>query len=66
MLAHLWLSEPAPAEYVDLVLCRDVYHCTPSQLDEEDAARVLEHLECLNAEAEWMRLLEWEREQKNG
>ncbi len=39
-----------PAEYVDLVLCRDVYHCTPAELDEQDWERVATHLVCLEVE----------------
>ena len=40
-----------PAEYMDLMLCRDVYHCTPTELDGQDWARVAEHLICLDVEA---------------
>jgi hypothetical protein len=39
-----------PPEYVELVLCRDVYHCRPSELDEEDDERVAAHLICLEVE----------------
>lgn len=35
-----------------LVLCRDVYHCTPSQLRRENAADILQALEMLDAEAQ--------------
>jgi len=31
-LAHLWTSSPAPLEYIELILCRDVYHCPPQHL----------------------------------
>ena len=31
-MAHLWAGAPAPVEYLQLVLCRDVYHCPPSML----------------------------------
>lgn len=40
-----------PWEYVQLRLCRDVYHCTPSALDEEDWATVQTHLRLLDVEA---------------
>jgi len=40
-----------PWEYVELVLCRDIYHCAPDQLDEQDPVRVLRHLEALSGEA---------------
>ena len=32
MLAHLWTDEPAPLEYIELMMCRDVYHCAPKDL----------------------------------
>lgn len=41
---------PLPDEYVDLVLCRDVYHCTGRELDEQDWERVEAHLICLDVE----------------
>ena len=31
-LAHLWTQSPAPLEYIELILCRDVYHCPPKDL----------------------------------
>jgi hypothetical protein len=31
-MAHIYTKAPAPAEYIELVLCRDVYHCPPQQL----------------------------------
>lgn len=40
-----------PWEYVEVILCRDVYHCAPSVLDEQDPVRVLLHLEALAGEA---------------
>ena len=51
-MAHLWTGggQPPP-EYADLVLCRDVYHCLPSQLDEEDAETISLHLAMMDAEA---------------
>jgi hypothetical protein len=39
-----------PPEYIDLVLCRDVFHCTPSALQQEDAVDILNALACLEAE----------------
>ena len=52
-MTSLWTGggKGAPPEYLDLVLCRDVYHCTPSQLDREDGERVLMHIALLNAES---------------
>jgi len=31
--AHLWVGEEAPMEYIRLIMCRDVYHCTPTELE---------------------------------
>jgi hypothetical protein len=50
MADHLWTDGPPPPEYVDLILCRDVYHCTPAELDEQEAARVQAHMLCLEME----------------
>lgn len=33
------------------MLCRDVYHCAPGVLDEQDWERVETHLICLDVEA---------------
>lgn len=54
LTAHLWVggqSNPPPWEYTSLVLCRDVYHCRPSELRQEKIADVLPHLTCLGVEA---------------
>lgn len=40
-----------PEEWTEVQLCRDVYHCTPSDLDRQDYGRVLRHLALLSAEA---------------
>lgn len=49
----LWMGRgQPPAEYVDLILCRDVYHCTATALDEQDATRVAGHLACLGIEGQ--------------
>lgn len=57
MLVYLWLQDgQPPKEYIDLVLCRDVYHCTPSELYQQDARIVMAHLACLDVEAEVARL----------
>lgn len=51
MIAALWTGGGhLPEEYVDLYLCREVYHCTPSQLDLEDGATVQKHLALIGAE----------------
>lgn len=38
-----------PLEYLELILCRDVYHCPPSQLPPWHV--IARHLVMLNAEA---------------
>lgn len=50
-LTALWTSGPPPPEYTDLVLCRDVFHCTPSELAAQDADDILTTLALLEAEA---------------
>lgn len=42
----------APWEYVELILCRDIYHCTPGQLDLEDNERIMLHLDMMRLEEE--------------
>ena len=48
----MWAGGPAPWEYVELVLCRDVYHCTPVELERVPADVVLRHLAVLGIEAD--------------
>jgi hypothetical protein len=55
MYCHLHAGADMPAEYLDLVLCRDVYRCTPPELDEIDNETLEAHLVCLEAEAEVRR-----------
>lgn len=55
MINHLWVGADPPWEYVELVLCRDVYHCRPSELDVEDWDRVQGHLRVIGAEAKIRR-----------
>jgi hypothetical protein len=50
MLAHLATGHPAPREYLELVLCRDVYHCTPLELAKIPVETVEAHLVCIAAE----------------
>lgn len=47
---HLHTGEPAPPEFIRLVLCRDIYHCTPVQLRQVPLSDVLETLATLSAE----------------
>jgi len=41
-----------PPEYLELILCRDVYHCTPVALAEVPMTKVLTHLTCLSIEGD--------------
>jgi hypothetical protein len=50
VVTALWTKGPAPQEYTNLVLCRDVFHCTPSQLQAEAAEDILAALACIEAE----------------
>ena len=40
-----------PDEYVFLNLCKNVYHCLPSELMEEDWNTVMDHLAMLDGES---------------
>ncbi len=57
------MNGPAPQELIDLMLMRDVFHCTPSELWEQDAEDVLTVLELLEAEVTVARL---RKEQRRG
>lgn len=46
------IARPMPREYIEFILCRDVYHCTPSELDQEDAVKVEQHIRFLELEYE--------------
>ena len=50
MITALWTNGPPPPEYVDLMLCRDVFHCPPSALKAEAAEDIFAALACLEAE----------------
>lgn len=39
-----------PWEYAELILMRDVYHCTPEELDRQDPERARLHLELISVE----------------
>lgn len=55
-MTALWTSGPLPPEYVDLVLMRDIFHCTPSELYEQSAEDVSTVLTLLQAEDVVQRL----------
>jgi len=48
--AALLIGSAAPSAYTELVLCRDIYHCTPLELDRIPLARVKQHLAALAGE----------------
>lgn len=50
MLAHLWTQEPAPLEYIELQMCRDVYHCPPQYLPSWHVIR--QHMAMIQVENE--------------
>ena len=39
-----------PWEYTELKLCRDVYHCLPSALDDESWPRIRSHIAVMEGE----------------
>ena len=48
----LWTGHGQPPnEYLELVLCRDIYHCAPDVLRRQNLGTVLRHLECAKIEA---------------
>lgn len=49
MLEHLYLGGPAPAEYVEMTLCRE-FGVLPSRLREEPAENVTDLLAMMAAE----------------
>lgn len=51
-MAHLWTKGPCPPEYLELILCRDVYHCTPQALRQIPLEDILVALTCLRIEAD--------------
>ena len=48
------MGEP-PWDYVELELCRDVYHCLPSALDGEEWDRISRHLDMMDVEAKTVK-----------
>jgi hypothetical protein len=49
---HVGAGVSAPPEFVRLRLCRDVYHCTPTELFEQPWHIVQEDLVMLDVEAQ--------------
>ena len=51
LAGHLWAGGPAPIEYIRLILCRDLYHCTPVEVDAIPMHYITEDLAMLSIEA---------------
>ena len=51
-MAHLWTNGPAPWEYIEYILCRHVYHCTPQVLRAMPPEDILTALTILGVEAD--------------
>jgi hypothetical protein len=60
----LWTHAAPPLEYIELVLCRDVFHVTRSALRAESASDILETLTMLDAEGEVAHLRAKSRKRK--
>ena len=54
MLKHFYMKAPAPPEYLQLILCRDIYHCTPVELDQIPIETVMAHLICHTEEQKYL------------
>lgn len=50
MLAHLWLGQPAPREFVEYELCKR-FKCLPPQIRELSYEDVMALLACISGEA---------------
>ena len=49
-------TDSAPLEYADYVLIRDLYHCTPLELEEQDQSTLDLHREFMRQEAKWKKI----------
>jgi hypothetical protein len=43
-------DRPMPWEYIEYVMCKDIYHCTPDEFRQQDIETVLLHLAFFNLE----------------
>lgn len=51
LIAHLWThSGSPPAEYIEYILCKEVYHCRPSELRAESFSDILKTLVVMGIE----------------
>ena len=69
LMKVLWTgSGEVPWEYVELQLCRDIYHCLPSQLAREDYDTIQIHLFLMGVEnevEEFKKQVQSDRKKKN-
>lgn len=56
-------SKYGPPEYADYLLVKELYHCTPSELDEQDSFITDLHIEFMGLEAKEQKLQEKRAEQ---
>ncbi len=52
-----------PVEYIDFLLCTEIYHCTPSELDAQDHETVQMHIAFINMKREKERIDQKRQEQ---
>lgn len=50
VIAALWTRTKVPLEYLELILCRDVFHCPPTVLYAQPTDAIMNALACLSAE----------------
>ncbi|MBN1815333.1 MAG: hypothetical protein JXA14_26110 [Anaerolineae bacterium] len=49
-------GKPAPVEYIQLIACRDLYHCRPCDLAGVPLVTILQHLNCVKMERKYERI----------
>lgn len=54
-MEHLWTGEPPPPEYIRLVMCRDVYHCTPLEFERIPWWIIRQDLQMMSIERDMQR-----------
>lgn len=55
VFAHLWTEAPPPWAYVESVLRRRVYYCTPEEFERIPPVTILQDLEFLRIEEQVRR-----------
>jgi len=51
-------SKEMPREWTDFILMRDIYHCTPEEMDKQDDTTIDMHAQFVNMLAEHAQLTE--------